>query len=167
MHCEDMIVEGFTNEMCLDFYMTKSRFIYLNLSMFATVGNRNMIDLVFCPGWISILEAGIYRLDLPLTRKHVPTFQHFLYVLQVLYAALLPLLIHSPPRLSASLPLTFAALSVLSHTFSLSVSFWFSLWSLSSRAWLGGGLAAASQAAVCCWSCATTEVLWLTCYLFV
>lgn len=28
-------------------------------------------------------------------------------------------------------------------------------------------MAAASQAAVCCWSCATAAVLWLTCYLLV
>lgn len=147
--------------------MTKNSFPDLNLSLFATNGNRIAIDLVFCPGWISILEAGIYRLDLPLTHKHVPTFQHFLYVLHILCAALPPLLIHSLPRLSASLSLIFEALSVLSHTFPLSVSFWFSLWSPSSRAWLGGGLAAASQAAVCCWSYAMTEALWLTCYLFV
>lgn len=78
-------------------------------------------------------------------------------------------LTYSPPScLSASLPPSpFAAFSVLSHAFSLSVSFCFSLWSLSSWACLGGGLAAVSQAAVCCWSCATTEALWLTRYLFV
>lgn len=48
-----MILEGF------GLFTTKKRFTDLNLSMFATVGNRNMIALIFYPGWISILEAGI------------------------------------------------------------------------------------------------------------
>lgn len=170
-----MIMEGIRNEMWLDFYKMKSGFIYLNLSMFATVGNRNMMDLLFCLGWISILEAGIgiYQLDLSLIHKHVPTLHHFPCVLQVHLLLSMPpcylsfltyilLPVCRPPSL-----FPFAALSVLSHTFSLSVSFWFSLWSLSSWACLGGGLATASQAAVCCWSCATTEALWLTRYLFV
>ena len=49
-HCETVIVEGIRSEMWSDFYKMKSSFIYLNLSGFATVGNRNMMDLVFCPG---------------------------------------------------------------------------------------------------------------------
>lgn len=140
----------------------KNSFTDLNLSTFATVGNRSRI----LP-WMNFNFRSRHIGWFCLSHKHVPTFQHFLYVLHILCAALPPLLIHSLPRLSASLALIFEALSVLSHTFPLSVSFWFSLWSPSSRAWLGGGLAATSQAAVCCWSYAMTEALWLTCYLFV
>ncbi len=175
MRNEVMIIEGIRNEMWLDFYMMKSRFIFLNLSMFATVGNRNMMDLVVCPGWISILEAGIGVHLLDLSLSHINTFppciifaMSFRFTYFSLCCSATSPFSHTSSFLSVGLPPSlFTALSVLSHKFSLSVSFWFSLWSLSSWACLGGGLAAASQAAVCCWSCATTEALWLTRYLFV
>lgn len=121
----------------------KSSFIYLNLSLFPKVKNRNMMDCAFCLGWISILQAGKgpYELNFfhtSLPPPPVPTTQPPSFslcpsgCLAVLCSSLLLLLSHIQP---ASLLLCSA------HSVPyLSVSFCFSFWSLSSWAYLGGKL---------------------------
>lgn len=112
--------------------MTKSIVIYLNLSVSKWQGKEKWWIFWYSARWISILGAGtcIYRPDQSLTRKHLPSsslcpsgslpLSVLLCYLSFLKYILLP--VGQPPSLSSSLPSSFAALSVLSHTFSLSVS---------------------------------------------
>lgn len=85
MRNEVTIIEGIRNEMWLDFYMMKSRFIYLNLS----VCNRRewKYDGSCSLPWMNFNFRSRHRHisagSLSLTHKHVPTLHHFRYVLQV------------------------------------------------------------------------------------
>lgn len=140
----------------------KAGFIYRNLSASVTVRDRNMTDLVFLPAWISIFRgsANIYRLNLPVWHTNMfpplrpsgclfcssSTFPSLSVSLTAAAAA--------PPSLSSSTQCSLA--HILAVCLFLILPLISILRCLTRRRI---GCSSASQAAVCCWSCATTEAL--------
>lgn len=96
--------------------MTK-KLLYWSKSV---AGSRNTIDLVFCPGWISILEAGLSAGS----ASHINMFPPFnIFSMSFTFSVLLcHLFLYILFPVCQPLSLSFPKHSVFSHTHSLCLS---------------------------------------------